>query len=438
MKWTDLRLRLRALLFRKRVEQDLQDELEFHLEMQKRKNRSLGMDGTDGERRAVRKFGNMQKVAEECRDERRLNLIDSAIQDARYAFRQFRRSPLFTLVAVLSLGLGIGANTALFTVFDTLYLKKVPVHQPDDLVSFRWRAFGRPDPQNSPRIYGNRWTTSDEDSGLWYTSSTSFTLQMFREFTRDSRLPVEVLAFTPLEASADIMGVPHNVSAQLVSGNYFRVLGASTIAGRPLGPADDDPSAEPAAVISYFVWQNLFGGDRSAIGQRITLNGLPVTIVGVSPPGFYLSPGIFPGFSLPLAFAPRVSQGQLAGAELWWLRLMARKRPEATIEQVEESLQGLFQASIIREGRVSPSGLKEQLPRLEVSSGNRGFIDISTPDRRQSPLLITMSAIFGVRVFDLWNFAWVAAAVAVVTALASYIPARRAARVDPVIALRCE
>jgi predicted permease len=336
----------------------------------------------------------MQKVAEECRDERRLNLIDSVIQDTRYAFRQFRRSPLFTLVAVLSLGLGIGANTALFTVFDALYLKKVPVHQPDDLVSFRWRAFGRPDPQNSPRVYGSLWTTSDEDIGLEYTSSTSFTLQMFREFTEDSRLPAEVFAFTPFEASADIQGVPHDVSGQLISGNYFRVLGASTIAGRPLAPADDDPSAEPAAVISYFVWQNLFGGDRSAIGQRITLNGLPVTIVGVTPPGFYLSPGTFPGFSLPMAFAPRVSQGRLAGEELWWLRLMARKRPEVTIEQVEGSLQGLFQASVISEGRVSPSVLKEQLPRLEVLSGSHGFIDISTPDG-PSLLLLTMSAVFG-------------------------------------------
>ena len=97
MKWADLRLRLHALLFRKRVEQDLQDELEFHLEMHNRKNRGLGMDVTDAKRRAVRKFGNIQKVAEECRDERRLNLIDSAIQDARYAFRQFRRSPLWPI-----------------------------------------------------------------------------------------------------------------------------------------------------------------------------------------------------------------------------------------------------------------------------------------------------------------------------------------------------
>lgn len=100
------------------------------------------MDAAGAKRQALAKFGGVERFSEECRDQRGVNLIESVIQDVRYALRQFRRSRVFTAVAVLSLGLGIGANTALFTVVDALYLRKVPVSQPDDLVSFRWRAFG--------------------------------------------------------------------------------------------------------------------------------------------------------------------------------------------------------------------------------------------------------------------------------------------------------
>src|SRR5262249_40582193 len=125
MNWTDLRLRFRALFFRKRVETDLKDELEFHLEMQTRKNLGKGIDEAGAKRQALVKFGGVDRFSEECRDQRGVNLIESAIQDVRYALRQFRRSRVFTTIALLSLGLGIGANTALFTVIDTLYLRKV-------------------------------------------------------------------------------------------------------------------------------------------------------------------------------------------------------------------------------------------------------------------------------------------------------------------------
>src|SRR5262245_37360477 len=179
MKWADLRLRLRALFFRKRAEMDLKDELEFHLEMQARKNLRSGIDEQGAKRQALAKFGGVDRFSEECRDQRGVNLIESAIQDVRYALRQFRRSRVFTTVAVLSLGLGIGANTALFTVIDTLYFRKVPVRQAEDLVSFKWRAFGESNRFAQIRVNGNLMSTADPDTGVEYTTSTSFTRSAF-------------------------------------------------------------------------------------------------------------------------------------------------------------------------------------------------------------------------------------------------------------------
>src|SRR5688572_29232663 len=127
MKWSDLRLRLRALIFRKEVEKELEDELGFHLEMQRRKNLDCDMNADEARRQAAIRFGSVQTVAEEIRDERRLNLIDTIIQDLRYAGRQLRRSPAFTIAAVLSLSIGIGANSAIFRVLDAVVLQPLPV-----------------------------------------------------------------------------------------------------------------------------------------------------------------------------------------------------------------------------------------------------------------------------------------------------------------------
>jgi predicted permease len=396
MNWTDLRLRLRALIFHKRVESELQEEIDFHLEMQKRKNLQTGMPAAEAKRRAFTKFGSVQSIAEECRDARGLNFVDSVIQDIRYACRQFRRSRVFTLVAILSLSLGIGANTALFTVFDALYLRKLPVSEPDDIASFRWRAFGESNRfVPNGRVMGSLMTSSDGDTGVEYTASTSFLPATLSEFRRAAGIPAEVFGFSPFGANVDIRGSPNEVSAQLVSGNYFRILGVSMVAGRPLDNSDDDPSAEPAVVISDFVWDRLFARDRSTIGEKIAINGLPVTIVGVTPPDFYVAGGASPGLSLPMAFASRMSQGALQQPGLWWLRIMARKAPEATMQQVQESLQGVFQASILSGTEVSSDALpKEQIPRLEVWAANRGFVEIASSGR-QEVFLLTVSAVFG-------------------------------------------
>src|SRR5580700_852578 len=139
MNWHDLMLRARALIFHKRAESDLEDELAFHIEMQTRKNVAAGMSETEAQHRARIEFGGATQVKEECRDARGVGLIETTWQDARYAIRGFRRSPVFVLTVVATIALGLGLNTALFTIFNSTYFRPIGVHDPGSLYEAYWR-----------------------------------------------------------------------------------------------------------------------------------------------------------------------------------------------------------------------------------------------------------------------------------------------------------
>ena len=138
MKWKDVQLRLRAIIFRRSVERDLNEELEFHLEMQTRKNLAAGMSEAEARRRARIQFGRAAQVKEECRDARGVKFIETLWQDIRYAIRGFRRSPTFVLTVVATIALGLGLNTALFTIFNASYFKPLAVQDPSSLYEFWW------------------------------------------------------------------------------------------------------------------------------------------------------------------------------------------------------------------------------------------------------------------------------------------------------------
>jgi hypothetical protein len=214
MNWHDFTLRLRALTRAKSVEKDLDDELAFHIEMQIRKNVAAGMSETEAAKRARIQFGRVTQVTEECRDARGIGVIESVWQDIRYAVRGFRRSPTFVLTVVTTIALGLGLDTALFTVFNATYFRPVAVREPGAL----YEAF---------------WTDRTGDS-------LGFSWPEYRQFCPSNLAFSEAFGYIHTEARVN----SRTVLGTLVTGDYFQVLGIGATLGRTLVPED---SLAPAA-----------------------------------------------------------------------------------------------------------------------------------------------------------------------------------------------
>src|SRR5262249_43691183 len=259
---------LRSLFRRARVERELDEELQYHLERQIEENLAKGMTAEEARYAALRAMGGVERRKEECRDMRRVRLIEDLIQDLRYGLRTLRKSPGFTAVAALSLALGIGANMAIFSLVDAVLLKMLPVKSPEQLVAIE--SFNQ---------RGER--------------SKIFSYPIFEQLRDRSQVFTGVLAAEDDTNSVEMVGPEpggrtEQAEVQLVSGEYFQVLGVRAVAGRLLTAADNQkPGAHPVAALSYGFWRRRFAGDVSVIGQSITLKGQPFTIIGVTQPGFF-------------------------------------------------------------------------------------------------------------------------------------------------------
>jgi predicted permease len=318
-------------------------------------------------------------------------------QDLRYGTRLLRQNYGFTLIAVLSLALGIGANTALFSVVDAVLLKKLPVQEPDRLVFFRSltvRDF------SVGGYNGN--TETDAATGL--TSRTSFPYISFTRMREQESALSELFAFGGVGVNVNIDGQADVASAQAVSGNYFKGLGVGPMLGRLLTGDDDRAAASPATVISHRFWELRFRSDPAAIGKQVSVNNVSFTIVGVTPPEFSgaMQVGSSPDLSFPLAMEPQVSAGRSrqAGAGQWWLKLMGRLKPGATTEQARAGLEAIFQQSVV-EHRITrqnlarsqgqtplPSIEPKDYPRFVLDSGSQGEMDVRRRYASQLYLLL--------------------------------------------------
>jgi hypothetical protein len=263
-------LKLQGLFRRNRNSQRLDDEIHFHLEQQIAENLAAGMSPQDARYAAMRAFGNPTFLKEETRYTWGWVWLEHLAQDLRYAARILRKSPAFTSVAVLTLALGIGANTAIFTLVNAVMLQSIPVRHPEELVVLQQSARALPE-----NIY--------DISGYGDCRGCSFSSVMYRELQARNDLFSGVLAMAGPEA-LDLSGngPASIVRSEFVSGNYFEVLGISAAMGRTLGPSDDQLGAGPVAVLSYPYWQSVFGGAPNIIGKTIRLNGLLFTIAGES------------------------------------------------------------------------------------------------------------------------------------------------------------
>ncbi|HEX8070522.1 MAG TPA: ABC transporter permease [Pyrinomonadaceae bacterium] len=388
-------VRVRGLFNKGRRDRELTEELEAHIQMQAEDNLRAGMPPEEARRRAAVKLGGVEAIKEQYRDRRGIPAVENLVRDLRYGLRALRRSPGFTAVAVLSLALGIGANTALFSVVDAVLLKKLPVKDPEQLVLFKWAA----GPTFSPGSHhGNR--TSDESGRLVWSS---FPYQTYARIRAQPGALSDVFAFGDVGMNVSADGRAEVATGQAVSGNYYAALGVPALVGRTLTDEDDRASAAPAAVLSYRYWQRRFGGDRAVVGRQINLNNVAFTVVGVTPPGFdgTMNLGTSPDVSVPIAWEPQVGgeRSSMKGAGGWWLRLMGRLRDGATAEQARAYLEPVFQTTVAeqREARRAQGqeGIKplssDEYPRLAAYPGSQG--ETITRQRYQQPLYMLLGVV---------------------------------------------
>ena len=303
------------------------------------------------------------------------------LKDIRFAAQMLVKHPAFTAIAVLTLALGVGANTALFSVVDAVLLKKLPVKEPDRLVllkaSWNGEKFG-------PGGF-NGSNPTDPKTGL--TTGTSFPIQTLARLRQEQTALSDVFAFSPMELNFNAGGQAEVVSSQVVSGNYYSALGVPAVVGRTITDADDNLGVTPVAVLSHRFWTKRFGNDPSIVGKQVNINNVAFTVIGVTPAGFVgaSNVGTEQDVSIPLAWEPQIlgEESNLRGAGIWWLRLMGRLQPGATMAQAESTLAGPFQQSVLehRQGRqaLSKTALgavdPNDLPKLGVVSGSQGEMD---------------------------------------------------------------
>src|SRR5580765_2256713 len=289
--------RVKGLFAKDEQDREFNEELQAHLDMLVEEKRRKGMTEEEARRAARLDLGGITQTEEAYRELRGLHFVETFLQDLRYALRLLRRTPGFAAVVVISLALGIGANTAIFSAIDAVMLRMLPVEEPQQLVMLEWHASKWP-AKYVEDLEGSSF--GNEHDGQ---SSYSFTYTQYQQFKNQNHVFSSTFAFAANSDAVNV-GIDGRAEAaviQGVSGNYFAGLGTQAVVGRTILPEDDQESAPATAVISNSYWKRL-GESRDVAGKTIIVNGLPVSIVGVAPPDFFgLEPGSSPDLFIPLA-----------------------------------------------------------------------------------------------------------------------------------------
>ena len=375
-----LGLRLRSLLRFRRVERELDEEMHHHLERQVEENLAAGMSPEAARDAALREFGGLEQWKEECRDARGLAFVEGTRQDLRYALRTLRKNPGFTAVAVLSIGLGVGANSAIFSLVDQALLRRLPVHEPERLVLLSWNG----------TFVGKGWGSGDLLSH-----------PMFRELKADNQVFDGVIARHPTSVYLSVENAPEAVDAEIVSGNYFDVLGVRPARGRLLDESDDlRPGAHPVVVLSFDYWKNRLGERPDVVGRKVLVNNYPMTVAGVAGAGFR---GVDWG-EVPSLWIPTMMKRQATPDFDWlddrrgqWLHVFGRLKPGLSAGQAQARLQPWFKRMLVadtqREGWpvVSEEQRRTYLAStLDVRPASHGRSDLRR--RLERPLLVLLAA----------------------------------------------
>jgi putative ABC transport system permease protein len=364
---------LRRLFFRERLEADLDKELRFHFEYQVADKVRSGIPESEARRLTRIEFGGIEQIKEDCRERRGTMGLESLLQDVRYALRQLRKAPAFTLTAVLTLALGIGATTAIFTLVQQVMLQSLPVARPDQL----WRIG---DQHRCCNWFGYSQDGDDEPSD-W----SLFPWEAYKLFRANTAGFQDLAALEAGNTSlavrrAGSSGPPDTANGQYVSGNFFETLGVSALRGRLLVDADDQEGAPPVAVMSFHAWQEKYGSDPSVVGSIYQINGRAFTIIGVAPAGFIGAKMVdwgMPDIWIPLTAEPLMfgTTARIKNTRVDWLDLIGRVRPGTNPKilqaQLQGELHGWLASHLADMNPQEKAGWQKQT--LRVSPGAGGF-----------------------------------------------------------------
>lgn len=349
-------VRLWSSLGTPRPDADLEDELRLHVELAREAQQRRGATSDEAARAVALRHGPDTQAMDALRDQRGLPWLEDVVQDVRYGLRGASRSPLFAGVIVLSLAIGIGANSAIFSVVEATLLRELPVAQPEELVQLRWRSRTSSPP------------------------GPAFAAGAFDVFRDRATTLSDVFAYDAIrEVGAVIDRQPAGATMQMVSGNFFQGLGVSPAIGRLLTDDDAQVAVQPAAVISHRFWVRRFEQSARAVGAKVSLDGVAFTIVGVASEALkesvsrartsdvWLGKDPAPDFWVPIA-AETLFATSRPGNGRRWLSVMGRMVPGATTDQVRANLEGPLSGFVLDQGPLRPGGIVQ----MEVVSARRG------------------------------------------------------------------
>ena len=380
--------KLQALLGQNKASHQFEDELQVHLQLLTERFVRQGMSRKEAAEAAQRQFGNITLLRQRHRDLGTFLSLTNLARDLRFAGRQLLRNPLLSSIAILSLAVGIGANTAIFSVAKRVLFDTLPVDHPHELRMLTW-VCGPHRPV--PPVWGD--ITSTPDGGL---TSAVFSYPVLQALRRHTNAFANLIAFKDISLTATIEGTPEVLSAELLSGDAFDGLGVEPILGRTLTPADD-AAANPVVVLNEALWAARFGRSPLMLGKTVALNGIPVTVIGVVPARFTgLQMGEPAQLFVPLTLQPLIipraqnsSTSLLNNPQSWWVQGLIRLRPGIPEQQARAELDTVLRQSV----RETLTADDLTSFHLALQPGDRGLDQLSGAFARPSYILLALSGL---------------------------------------------
>jgi predicted permease len=381
-----------------RSRREVDEEIAFHLERERQENLARGMTEQEARRHAAIAFGSRERAREQCREQRPRYALEAVTRDVQYGLRGLWRNPAFTLVALVTLALAIGANATIFSLMDQALLRALPVKDPGQLAVLSY-AGGR---QGHAHSYGGNTPGHNHE----------FSYLMYRDLRDKNTVFSGLIAAAPAEVGVTWNNQAQAAAAEMVSGNYFETLGVTAAEGRVFGPEDETaPNANPVAVLNFDYWKARLG-EAPVVGRTIDVNGTPFTIAGVTAPGFHsMVWGRMPDLYVPLTEQKIISPAwdYLPDHRSYWIDLEARLKPGLTAATAQPALNTLFLALRTAEFPLLPdqsaTARKDFITNAHINldAGASGF----SPDRDELrlPLLIIMGMVLLVIAMAIVNVA---------------------------------